>query len=173
MTAETELAFHNEKHAAHDTLAEERWSGHREKHDAEKELSQQKWDSHTEQHASIARNLTEYKAQSNEWRGSLADLRATFVSNTEVKSLMGQAEGTHEGLLNKIDALDSQIERRFTELSKRIDTEREERRDQQNLRVGQQEGISRTAAIAVSALGVIGTLFGALAILLNILKPPG
>jgi hypothetical protein len=146
------IANHIEKHAAHDELAKERWDAHQAKHADEKELEASKWQAHADQHDSIAHNLSEYKMQSNEWRGSLADLRLTFITKTE-------ADTSHQSLVTQIDTLE-----------KALANEREERRDQQNLRVGQEEGISRTAAIAVTAIGLVGTLLGGLAVLLNILK---
>lgn len=156
----------------HTELARERWQAHREKHDGEKELSEQKWKAHVEQHASIARNLAEYKIQSNEWRASLSDMRTTFVSNTEAKSLLGQAEGTHVGLLTKIESVDADLQHRFDELTKRLDTEREERRDQYNLRIGVQKGMSQTTAILVGVIGVVGSLLAILVVVLNLATKP-
>jgi chromosome segregation ATPase len=137
---------------AHAELARERWEAHVAKHAGEKELADQKWEAHGSEHASIAHNLTEYKAQSNEWRGSLSDLRSTYTP------------------LASHEAFEKEMRTALEGVNRRIDTEREERRDQQTLRAGQQEGISRTAAIAVTAIGLIGTLLGGLAVLLNILK---
>lgn len=72
---------------AHEELAGERWSAHREQHAGEKELSKQKWDSHADQHEQLARSLADYKRDSNEWRGSLADLRANFATRIELEAL--------------------------------------------------------------------------------------
>ena len=112
------MTLDDEQRAARRELSVERWKAHREAHDGEKELEGQKWEAHSEQHASIARNLAEYKAQSNEWRGSLSDLRATFASRLEVEGLEGRLSAFRE------------------ELRAMIATEREERREQQNLRSG-------------------------------------
>ena len=112
------MAGEDERAEAHAELARERWDAHHEKHRGEKELSEQKWESHAEFHESIARSLVEYKAQSNEWRGSLSDLRATFASRAE-----------H-------DSLESRVNQFRDELRAQIATEREERREQQNLRTG-------------------------------------
>lgn len=101
----------DERSEAHAELAKERWDAHREQHRGEKELAEQKWDSHREQHASIARNLTEYKAQSNEWRGSLSDLRSSFVTRAEIDGLLGKAEGTHVAMNTRMDALEKIIDR--------------------------------------------------------------
>jgi len=70
-----------------DDIGRQRWVAHRELHAGEKELDLQKWEAHREQHSSIARNLTEYKSQSNEWRGSLSDLRGTFATKAELEAL--------------------------------------------------------------------------------------
>jgi hypothetical protein len=99
-------------------MSRERWDAHAEKHDGEHQLADERWRSHTEQHETIARNLVDYKVQSNEWRGSLADLRATFAP------------------ISQLDALEAHVDARLTELRNAIATEREERRDQQSLRTG-------------------------------------
>lgn len=99
-------------------LSRERWIAHAEKHVGEKELADQYRQSHADQHASIARNLTEYKAQSNEWRGSLSDLRQNFASRAEV------------------EVLESRLGEFREELRTLIATEREERREHQNIRSG-------------------------------------
>jgi len=108
----------DERAEAHAELAKERWDAHHEKHRGEKELAEQKWDSHAAFHESIARSLVEYKVQSNEWRGSLSDLRATFASRAE-----------H-------DSLDARVTQFREELRALIANEREERREQQNLHTG-------------------------------------
>ncbi len=108
----------DERAEAHAELARERWQAHREQHESEKELAEAHWEAHRQQHDSIARNLAEYKAQSNEWRGSLSDLRATFASQAT------------------LDSIEAQMRAGMESLNTRIDTEREERRDQQNLRTG-------------------------------------
>lgn len=81
------MTFDREREDAHAEIALERWAAHREKHAAENQLHEEKWESHAQQHDSIARNLAEYKAQSNEWRGSLSDLRATFATRVEMEAL--------------------------------------------------------------------------------------
>ena len=123
------------------------------------QLDEQRWEAHKEQHTAIARNLTEYKSQSNEWRGALSDMRLSFVTKDEIKSLLAQAEGTHTG-----------FEGQFEQLEKLIAAEREERRDQQNLRVGRSAGLSQSAAILLSLLAVGGTMVGIVATLLAILR---
>lgn len=130
---------------------QERAEAHAEKHASEKELSESKWAAHREQHDSIARNLAEYKTQSNEWRGSLSDLRLTFANKADVEAL--------EGRLNAIRE----------ELRQAIITEREERRDQQNLRQGQERGVSQSTAIVVGAIAPVATVLTIAVILANVL----
>ena len=126
-------------------LAKERWHAHRELHSGEKELDNSKWEAHREQHASIARNLAEYKAQSNEWRGSLSDLRASFATKTEIEAL-------ETALRN----------------------EREERRDQQNLRVGEDkqrgEGRAQLQWSFERVLTLLGLAAGAIYFILQAAK---
>ena len=135
---------------AHEEIARERWAGHREQHAAERELSAQRWTAHDDQHDAIARNLGEYKAQSNEWRGTVSDLRATFAP------------------LSRIESLESDMDRRYNELRTALQAEREERRDQQNLRVGAQRGISQGTAIIVGLVGFVGTVLAIVAVVLNL-----
>ena len=142
----------DEREEAHSELAKERWTAHRELHAGEKELAAQKWEGHEDQHESIARNLSEYKSQSNEWRGSLSDLRATFATAA------------------RVDGLEASMEHRLDELRASIATEREERRDQQNLRTGQEEGISRTTAIILALIAAVGAVLGGIAVVVNLLK---
>jgi anti-sigma factor RsiW len=90
------MTTEGERSEAHAELAAERWHAHRELHNGERELSEQRWESHAQQHESIARNLAEYKAQSNEWRGSLSDLRATFATRVEMEALEDRVASERE-----------------------------------------------------------------------------
>ena len=128
----------DERAEAHAELARERWDAHNEKHRSEHDLAEQKWKGHADQHDSIAKSLVEYKAQSNEWRGSLSDLRATFVSRAE-----------H-------DALDVRVNQFREELRAAVATEREERREQQNLRTGSVDTWKWIAGfLGVSGVGAV------------------
>jgi hypothetical protein len=140
-----------ERADAHEEMARERWAGHREQHAAEKELSAARWDAHDDQHEAIARNLGEYKAQSNEWRGTLADFRGTFAP------------------VSRIESLEADMDRRYNELRTALLAEREERRDQQNLRVGAQRGISQGTAIIVGAVGLVGGVLAIVVVVANLL----
>jgi len=140
-----------ERAEAHEEMARERWAGHREQHASEKELSAQRWTAHDDQHETIARNLAEYKAQSNEWRGSLSDLRATFAP------------------ISRIEGVEADVDRRYNELRTALQAEREERRDQQNLRVGARQGISQGTAIIVGAIGLSATVITVVILVMNLL----
>jgi len=175
------LSTHLEKHQAEKELARERIAAHREKHDNERgaletalKAEQRRLEehrvahsdahkahealhstaaqAHEAQHESIAKNLTEYKAQSNEWRGSLADLRATFAQAATV------------------DQLEKSMRDSFDAVNKRIDGEREERREQQNLRAGQQRGVSQSTAIIVGAVGFVGIVLSIVVAVANIMS---
>lgn len=140
-------------------LNQERRDSHDERHQLEHQIRDERWTAHQREHESMAHNLSEYKAQANEWRQSLIDLRSTFVSKGELEGLVAKSEGTHDSLDSKIEALD-----------KRLDTEREERRDQQNLRTGLSRGISTGTAIVVGAIGLVGTILGVVVVISNILS---
>jgi hypothetical protein len=125
---------------------------HNEKHELENKLADEKWRGHEQHHESIARSLTEYKEQSNEWRGSLADLRQTFAP------------------IARVDSIEKDIQRRYEELDTRISQEREERRENQNLRTGTQRGITQGTAIIVGSVAFIGTVLSVVVIVVNFLS---
>jgi hypothetical protein len=129
---------HNAAHGAHEDI-----------HVINDRMGEQRWVSHASEHESIAKNLSEYKAQSNEWRGSLSDLRLTFASKAEVENL------------------ETQIRAGLEAIRQDLATEREERRDQQNLRVGAQKGISQSTAIIVGAITLVGIILGIIVAVAN------
>ena len=132
---------HDELRKAFDKLADERWSGHRREHDAERDARK------------VALEAMEKRLDGmNEFRDQLRDQAANFVR------------------IEVLGSLEKQMREAIAALDKRLDTEREERRDQQTLKTGQEQGMSRSAAIIVTSVGIVGTLLGAFAILLNILK---
>jgi hypothetical protein len=137
---------------SHEELARERWSAHAEQHDGLKQLDAERWRGHERHHESIARSLIEYKAQSNEWRGSLSDLRITFASKSDLESI------------------EAQMRTGFESLRQALAEEREERRDQQNLRVGAQRGIGQGTAIVVGAVGFVGVVLSIIVIMVNFLS---
>jgi gamma-glutamyl:cysteine ligase YbdK (ATP-grasp superfamily) len=155
--------------AVHEELDDERWDSHKEKHDNERELAQQRWIAHGNEHAAIAKSLAEYKVQSNEWRGSLTDLRGTFVTKDEQSSAMSQGESVHSAMETKMEAIEKDLQRRYDELRGMIQSEREERRDQQNLRTGEREGISRSTGIIVGSVAFMGTVIGIVVVVVNLL----
>jgi hypothetical protein len=145
------MSIEDDRSEAHAELAKERWTAHRDQHDGEKELAAQKWAAHDQQHESIAQSLIDYKIQSNEWRGSLSDLRTTFAGRAEV------------------EIIETRLSEFREELRTLIATEREERREQQNLRAGAQRGISQGTAIIVGVIGLAVTLLTGIVIVVNIL----
>ncbi|HYI66364.1 MAG TPA: hypothetical protein VEW95_05535 [Candidatus Limnocylindrales bacterium] len=159
MAADDDQRFfdnHAEKHEAHEELARERWDAHAEKHAGEKEREAAKWESHDDQHESIARNLREYKEQSNEWRGSLSDLRATFAP------------------LVRVDAIDADVDRLRDEMRGLIATERDERRRNESEHAlthrgdeGVKKGLSTSVAIIVGAITLAVTILGAIILVAN------
>ena len=136
-----------ERADAHAELALERWEAHREKHAAEHDLADQKWKGHGDQHEAIARNLSEYKAQSNEWRGSLSDLRVSFATRVE------------------LEAVDNKLTAFREELRALIATEREERRE----RTGQVRGAGAQWGYIVTAISAVAGLLVIIAVAANVL----
>lgn len=57
----------------------------------QKALELEHWTSHDRVHIELARSLSEYKRESNEWRATISDLRAAFVLKTEYQA-------KHDGL---------------------------------------------------------------------------
>lgn len=143
---------HEAVHTQHDRFADERWDAHDNRHGSEKDLSAERWKAHDDKHDAIAHNLAEYKVQSNEWRASLSDLRATFAPVSRIEAVEKQVDGVRE------------------ELRTMIATEREERRDQQNLRQGSRQGMSQTVAYALAAVGLLATVLSIIAILGSLLR---
>ena len=64
--------------------------------DGQVALANERWVGHKESHVELARALERSQAAANEWRGSLADLRNTFVTkvewNAEHRALIGRME---------------------------------------------------------------------------------
>jgi len=130
----------------------DRWQAHREAHQAERELSEALWAAHTEQHAVIARALTEYKTQSNEWRALVSDMRGSYVTLARIEEIERHADQLH------------------AELARAIAIEREERRDHQNLRDGSIRGISRGTAIVVGLVAFVGALLSIGLMVANLIR---
>ena len=128
----------------------ERWQAHREVHAGEKELAQQYRDSHADQHSSIARNLAEYKTTVNEWRQSISELRATFFPIA-----------AHE-------AFEREVRAAIEALNTRVNSEREERRDQQALRTGERAGIVDTLGSGRNLLLLIVSVLVGIGVVVDI-----
>lgn len=78
------------------------------------DLEAEKWNGHKEQHLDLARSLREYKAEANEWRQTLADLRVTFIPKAEFQSehraLEAKLLGEIASLTTKVDTLDQRVD---------------------------------------------------------------
>jgi uncharacterized membrane protein YqiK len=131
---------------------QDRWDSHHEAHLAEKEHDATRWQAHREQHDTIARALTEYKAQSNEWRALVSDMRASYATLARIEEIERHADTLH------------------ADLAKAIAIEREERRDQQNLRQGASTGISRGAAIIAGGAAFLVALLSIALMAANLVR---
>jgi len=133
---------HSEAHAAHEKLHDVEAGAHQAMHDAE------------ERAVKAAVSAMDKRLDGmNEFRDQLRDQAGTFVRTPEMQ------------------ALEKQFRSDLESMDKRIDTEREERREQQSLRVGTQQGISQSTAFIVGAVGLVGAILGVIVIVSNFLTP--
>ncbi len=73
-------------------------------------LANERWDGHKTQHEDLARNLREYKAENNEWRGSLTDLRQDFLQKSEATAETRRLESLINTLDIRLDTVVSQVQ---------------------------------------------------------------
>lgn len=81
-------------------------------------LDDERWDAHRAAHAELAGALATYKADANEWRGSLSDGRATFITRTEYEAehralssgLGARIDSTAAGAAARLDAIDARLD---------------------------------------------------------------
>ncbi len=74
------------------------------------ELANERWNGHKTQHDDLARNLREYKAENNEWRGTVTDLRADFLQKTESIAETRRLESLITGLDSRLDSVERGIQ---------------------------------------------------------------
>lgn len=74
------------------------------------DLANQRWDGHKTQHDDLARNLREYKAENNEWRGTVTDLRTDFLQKTEADSETRRLESLITGLDSRLDSIERAVQ---------------------------------------------------------------
>ena len=67
--------------------------------DGQVNLADERWQGHKEAHAQLAAQLEHSQSQANEWRGSLSDLRNTFVTMAEWKA-------EHRALITRVETLE-------------------------------------------------------------------
>lgn len=77
---------------------------------ANERLDAERWVSHKDQHLELARNLSDYKRESNEWRKTLLDLRDQFLLKSEFSSEARRLEGLHTGLDSRLDAIERAVQ---------------------------------------------------------------
>lgn len=77
------------------------------------ELDAQRWEAHKTTHADLAAALREYKADANEWRKTLADLRETFLTratfDAEHRALASDLTGDLKVLSGLLDAITGRV----------------------------------------------------------------
>ncbi len=71
-------------------------------------LDDERWRGHKATHRDLARNLSEYKTESNEWRSTVSDLRATFLTKNEFdaehRALKSDMGGEIKGIESTVSA---------------------------------------------------------------------
>lgn len=194
MTEEQDrAAAHLEKHVLEQTALERERKGHEAQHlsdrtalktalDAERErleahrhaheaahaaheaLHENAVDSHVAQHASENRAVMAATVamdkrldEMNAFREQLRDQAATFVRRETLDAFI--AERRHA-----LEAVGSEIDKRYEELRTLIATEREERRAAEGVR----RGVNSSTAVIVAAIGVVGTVLGIIVVVLNL-----
>lgn len=81
---------------AHRTVVDERL-------DALRELTDERWETHRESHDQLARALVEFKANSNEWRQTLSDVRTAGVGRSEYAAEHKMLRTELEGLIRTLE----------------------------------------------------------------------
>lgn len=102
----------------------------------------ERWRAHDRTHTELARNLTDYKRDSNEWRSSLSDLRATFQSKSEF-------EAKHDALGASLAAEVKPIESRLATVE-----------TWQLARDARERGVTSTLTAQRAVLLVVGSVIG-------------
>lgn len=116
-------------------IIEERISGHWT-------LDDERWRAHDRLHIELARALSEYKTQANEWRTTLNDLRLNLVTKAEY-------EAKHESLR-------SELVSELRPIDAKVDTARE----WQTARDARERGVTNTLSVQRTLLLVVGSIVG-------------
>ena len=79
-------------------------------------LDDERWRGHEATHRDLARNLSEYKTESNEWRSTVSDLRATFLTKNEFDAEHRALRSDMVGETKAIEAIENSNRDRITAL---------------------------------------------------------
>jgi len=121
---ESELALRDERIASQKAIAAEHWLAH------------------DNVHIELARSLSDYKRESNEWRASLADLRNTFLAKSEFSA--------------QHNALRSELLGEIKPLEEKLGTARE----WQTARDARERGVTQTLTTQRAILLIVGSIVG-------------
>jgi ribonuclease HI len=173
---ETLVELHSEKHAMEQTAYVRGREAHSEKHTMEQKAiktalsaAQQREAEHRTAHtdAHLAHEKIHEVAGQTHIEQHRAEQRAVETAVAAMDKRLDGMNATREQLrdqattfarVDSLIAFEKMVSEKIEMLDKRIDTEREERRESQNLRVGTQRGISQSTAVIVIAIGIVGTL---------------
>lgn len=181
MTDDALARLHDEKHAAHDELARERWQAHDEKHTTENSALETALDadrhrlsdhrvSHEQAHAGHEKlheafadaHKQQHASENDAVKAATTALDRRLDGMNEFRAALTEQSQTF-ARKDALDALDVQAGRQYEELRALIQTEREERRANE----GVKRGMSQTTGIIVGAIGVAATLISILVIFAN------
>lgn len=109
---------------------------------SQKALSIERWVAHDFVHQELARSLTEYKREANEWRATIADLRGSFVLKTEYAA-------KHDGLRAELFSEIKPIETRLTSVE-----------TWQLARDSRERGVTSTLTAQRAVVLVVGAILG-------------
>ena len=107
-----------------------------------KALAEEHWLAHDFVHQELARSLSEYKREANEWRATISDLRGAFVLKTEY-------EAKHDGLRAELFAEVKPIEQRLGAVV-----------EWQLARDARERGVTSTLTAQRAVILVVGSIIG-------------
>jgi hypothetical protein len=116
-------------------ILDERMSGHWT-------LDDERWRSHDRTHVELARNLVDYKRESNEWRGTVSDIRSSFLLKSEYMA-------NHDGLRSELLAETKPISARLAVVE-----------TWQLARDARERGVTSTLSAQRGVLLVVGSIIG-------------
>lgn len=133
-TAQVHADAHQKEHVAHERI-----------HAVEGEQVKEARSTAREQALVLSQSLDRYKAEANEWRGSLRDQETKYLRKEEAGVVFAGIERIMESNSRAITELRETVITQFSSMS------------------GKSEGLSQTAKVVVASAGFIATMLGIIA----------